>query len=184
MVPMNHRAPLPPLPSLDNLSRSDRPVLAHVATELKQDRPEVAMYEDSPYIAHRVTTVHNDPAELKALNEELNDASHLQKYPFVAPEPDKLQAYIDAAITVPAIDPAALVNYNGVPTKIEDLPTAELRAMAGYGHFHPFHREVIQRTDGKQWPYTPNMCLLANNQTGVWVDPAHLACPGCGMDLT
>ena len=47
-----------------------------------------------------------------------------------------------------------------------------------------FSRPVIERTDGKQWPYTPNMCLLANNTRGVWVDPQHLACPGCGLDMT
>jgi hypothetical protein len=106
------------------------------------------------------------------------------KYPFVAPKPEELQDYIDAAITIEPIDPQAPVTYNGVSFTIEDLPTSGLRAMFGYGHPAPFSRAVILRTDGKQWPYTPNMCLLAGNPKGIWVDPQHLACPGCGLDMT
>lgn len=106
------------------------------------------------------------------------------KYPFVAPKPEELQGYIDAAIVTPPVDPTAILRSDGEEIRIEDLPTAEMRAMMGYGHFQPFHRPVIERTDGKQWPYTPNMCLLANNPKGVWVDPEHLACPGCGLDGT
>jgi hypothetical protein len=112
-----------------------------------------------------------------------NRAPHLTKYPFVAPEPEKLQSYIDAAIVVPAVDPSTTVMHEGVETKIEDLPTAELRALAGYGHFNPFSSEVLERPDGKQWPYTPNMCLIATNPGGVWLDPEHLACPGCGKEF-
>lgn len=106
------------------------------------------------------------------------------RYPFSAPKPEELQAYIDAAILVAPVDPASTVTYNGVETKIEDLPTADLRAGLGYGHYGPFLRPVVERTDGKQWPYTPNMCLLASNSKGVWVNPEHLACPGCGLDIT
>lgn len=106
------------------------------------------------------------------------------KYPYVAPAPHELQGYIDAAIFVSPIDPRATIKYNGVEIRVEDLPTADLRASMGYGHYGPFRRPVIERTDGKSWPYTPNMCLLAANTRGVWVDPEHLACPGCGLDMT
>lgn len=110
--------------------------------------------------------------------------SERDKYPFVAPTPDELQARIDAAIVTAPVDPAATVTYGTEDVKIEDLPSADLRASLGYGHYGPFSRPVIERTDGKQWPYTPNMCLLAANYRGVWVDPEHLACPGCGLDIT
>lgn len=106
------------------------------------------------------------------------------KYPFVAPKPEELQGYIDAAIQTSPVDPRAIVTYNGQSYTIEDLPTALLRTMSGYGHIKPFRRRVIERTDGKSWPYTPNMCLIADNPRGVWVDPQHLACPGCGLDVT
>lgn len=106
------------------------------------------------------------------------------KYPYVAPKPEELQGYIDAAIVVSPIDPRAIVTYNGKRVAIEDLPSALLRTMSGYGHLGPFQRPVIERIDGKSWPYTPNMCLLADNPRGVWIDPEHLACPGCGLDVT
>lgn len=106
------------------------------------------------------------------------------KYPFVAPKPEELQGYIDAAIISTPVDPQEIVLYDGVPFAIEDLPSAGLRAMHGYGHTNPFDRDVVTRTDGKSWPYTPNTCLLADNPKGVWVDPEHLACPGCGRDGT
>lgn len=110
--------------------------------------------------------------------------SDITKYPYVAPKPEELQGYIDAAIQTSPVDPRATVALNGVEVAIEDLPTASLRASMGYGHIGPFQRPVIERTDGKQWLYTPNMCLIADNMRGVWVDPEHLACPGCGLDVT
>lgn len=110
--------------------------------------------------------------------------SDRNKYPFVAPKPEELQGYIDAAIQTSPVDPRAIITYNGESMAIEDVPSSEIRASLGYGHFGPFSRPVIERTDGKNWPYTPNMCLLAGNIRGVWVDPEHLACPGCGLDMT
>lgn len=110
--------------------------------------------------------------------------SDRDKYPFVAPKPEELQGYIDAAIQTSPVDPRAVIRYNGESMAIEDVPSSEIRASLGYGHYGPFSRPVIKRTDGKSWPYTPNMCLLAGNIRGVWVDPQHLACPGCGLDMT
>jgi hypothetical protein len=130
----------------------------------------------------------NDEAlkrELTRLRRDMQASTEdLDKYPFVAPKPEELQSYIDAAIVIPPVDPTAVLRADGEEIKIEDLPTAGLRAMMGYGHTEPFLRPIIERTDGKQWPYTPNMCLLASNPKGVWVDPQHLACPGCGLDFT
>jgi hypothetical protein len=119
--------------------------------------------------------------EFVKLKESVSDRA---KYPYVAPKPEELQAYIDAAILILPVNPQSPVTYNGVSIAIEDLPTADLRASLGYGHYKPFHRPIIQRTDNKPWPYTPNMCLIATNHKGVWVDPEHLACPGCGLDMT
>jgi hypothetical protein len=101
-----------------------------------------------------------------------------------------LQAQIDKALeSRTLIDPQNIVEYNGQLYKIEDLPEAGLRASFGYGHFTPFLRPCIDRPDGKPWPYTPNMCLVASGalgQTplGVWIDDQHLCCPGCGLDCT
>lgn len=50
---MTDRPPLPPLPDLDLLASASWPVLAAVVAELREPRPVVAMYEDSPYIADR-----------------------------------------------------------------------------------------------------------------------------------
>lgn len=106
------------------------------------------------------------------------------KYPFVAPKPEELQAYIDQAITTTPVDPRTIVLYDGFTYPIENLPSPKLRAMFGYGHYSRSDRPVIERTDGKPWPYTPKTCRLADNPKGVWVDPQHLACPGCGRDGT
>lgn len=99
---------------------------------------------------------------------------------------ETLQARIDAALNLKIpVHPESTINFNGVPTKIEDLPTASDRAMQGYGHYNPFSRPVNERPDGKQWMYTPNMCLVAGDHTNwVWVDSEHLSCPGCGIDGT
>lgn len=106
------------------------------------------------------------------------------KYPYVAPKPSELQYYIDQAITTKPVDPRELVSYNGATFPIENLPTLELRAMFGLGHYPPSDRPVVQRSDGKPWLFTPDTCRLADNPKGVWVDPQHLACPGCGRDGT
>lgn len=99
---------------------------------------------------------------------------------------ETLQARIDEAMSKKApVDPERIIEHNGVPTKLEDLPTASDRAMFGYGHFQPFSRPVNERPDGVNWPYTPNMCLVADQHTNwVWVDSEHLSCPGCGIDGT
>jgi hypothetical protein len=98
---------------------------------------------------------------------------------------ETLPARIEAAISLNTpVNPGEIIIYNGVPTAIEDLPTANLRALAGYGHPEPFHRPVIELPEGIEWAYTPNMCLVASGHRGVWVDNEHLACPGCGMDFT
>lgn len=100
------------------------------------------------------------------------------------------QAHIDQALkSRTLVDPQDNVQYDGQDYHLEDLPTAHLRAMHGYGHFRPFHSPVIARPDNKPWPYTPNMCLVAGGalgQTplGVWIDDQHLVCPGCGLDCT
>lgn len=105
--------------------------------------------------------------------------------PSVDYRPETLQLRIDKAMELNRpINPTQLISYDGKVYKIEDLPTADLRALAGYGHFQPFRREVIYRPDGVEWPYTPNMCLIASGGRGVWIDPETLVCPGCGLDFT
>jgi hypothetical protein len=81
-----------------------------------------------------------------------------------------LQDRIDEILRFnPPINPQATTQYNGETYTIENLPSADLRAMMGYGHINPFQRGVIERPDKIQWPYTPNMCLVASNSRGVWI---------------
>lgn len=80
-----------------------------------------------------------------------------------------------------------LVRYNGQPMRLVYLPTQDLRAAAGFGHFEwdIKNRAIIPwpLPEGK-WPAKPEMCPVADGHRGVWVDRDHLACPGCGMDFT
>jgi hypothetical protein len=100
-------------------------------------------------------------------------------------DPTTLQQRIDALLaTKPPVDPQTRVGYGTKVIRVEDLPTAQLRAQFGYGHFPAFRNEVVLRPDGVLWRYTPNMCLVADLGRGVWVDPSHLVCPGCGLDVT
>lgn len=119
-----------------------------------------------------------DPAQLK-----LDQA--IPESPILDFSLETLQARIDKLLQAqPPIDPKTTTDYRGDEIAIEDLPTPELRASFGYGHFQPFNRNVIHRPDGVLWPYTPNMCLVADIGKGVWLDEDHLACPGCGLDFT
>jgi hypothetical protein len=114
--------------------------------------------------------------------------------PIVDTRLETLQARIDAGIEYNGgpIDPQGIVQLTDGETRnyyIENLPTAELRALSGYGHFQPFQCPVIYRPDGVAWAYTPNMCLVAGGAkgkapSGVWIDEEHLVCPGCGLDCT
>lgn len=75
------------------------------------------------------------------------------------------------------------VGYNGVETRVGDLPSATTRAEFGYGHF-PAH--IIDRGVAPGvWPFTPDTCELADDPYGIWVEnDTILACQGCGLDCT
>jgi hypothetical protein len=75
------------------------------------------------------------------------------------------------------------VEYNGQVVATRDLP-APIRHHFGYGHFPEQGDAVIPHPEGKIWPYTPDTCLRADDLSGLWVDSEHLACPGCGLDVT
>lgn len=75
------------------------------------------------------------------------------------------------------------VEYNGRVVAIRDLPVS-IRHHFGYGHFPDQGDTVVPHPEGKSWPYTPDTCLRADDMRGSWVDPEHLVCPGCGLDVT
>lgn len=80
------------------------------------------------------------------------------------------------------VNPDDIVDLDGIPTRIRDLPRLEA-ALFGYGH-------VLIPSDGREvlpgaWPYTPETCRRADGTwPGTWIDPEHLACTGCGLDCT
>lgn len=81
-----------------------------------------------------------------------------------------------------------LITWGGVDIPVRAIPDLEERAACGVGHF-PFdvhHRSVLPAPADQAWPYKPETCLtdLYLGQGGLWVDPEHLACRGCGLDFT
>lgn len=84
------------------------------------------------------------------------------------------------------IDPKAEVDYNHEVYAIEDVPWVLGRAMLGYGHDAAdiARREHLTRPDNESWAWTPETCLVASGHRGVWIDSAHLCCPGCGLEFT
>lgn len=83
------------------------------------------------------------------------------------------------------VNPDELIEVNGVPTKIRDLPPIE-RAMFGYGHFPLGPGEQWRKVQPGEWEYTPETCLLATVEgTSTWSsDGKILVCDGCGLDCT
>jgi len=81
------------------------------------------------------------------------------------------------------VSPDEIVEVNGVPTRIGDLPPGDA-AMFGYGHvLGP--GESWRKVLPGDWPYTPKTCRRAGGVwPGTWIDPEHLACTGCGLDCT
>lgn len=80
-------------------------------------------------------------------------------------------------------DPDEVIELNGTPTKIRDLPRADA-AMHGYGHILG-PGEGWRKVLPGNWPYTPQACRRAGGTwPGIWIDPEHLACTGCGLDCT
>lgn len=100
---------------------------------------------------------------------------------------ETLEVRIAAAIEInEPIDPKQVVNYNREDYAIEDVPWVMGRAMLGYGHdaVDIARRDHLTRPDNKPWAWTPETCLVASGHRGVWIDSAHLCCPGCGLDFT
>lgn len=98
--------------------------------------------------------------------------------------PEEFDAKV-AQVLTEAIDPHALVEYNGQQYEIMDLPRSDLREQHGYGHsdYFVYNRERLTRPDGEAWSYTVQTCLVASaDDKGVWVSEGHLACCGCGVD--
>lgn len=83
-------------------------------------------------------------------------------------------------------DGATMVELDGVPTPISELPDANLRAESGYGHFpYDVERRRVVEVAGRAWPYTPTTCLVDRyGGRGEWLDESTLFCPGCGLDFT
>lgn len=94
------------------------------------------------------------------------------------------------------VDGDELTTFNGQMMKIRDVPDAFVRHMLGFGHsFKPGRDAVRVKPDGP-WPYEPDVCPRADEQTGVWLnkecepagpdleDGEYLVCPGCGLDCT
>lgn len=79
-----------------------------------------------------------------------------------------------------------IVEVDGQPMRIRDIPDAFLRAMLGCGHFpYDLARRSIIHVNGRNWPYAPEVCRVANyDSRGEWITPEVLVCPGCGMDFT
>ena len=73
------------------------------------------------------------------------------------------------------------ITYNGIPTKVRDIPGASTRALWGYGHGNTT-RPVLPGT----WPHTPDTCEQADDPDAVaWINAGQtLVCTGCGLDCT
>lgn len=78
-----------------------------------------------------------------------------------------------------------VINYGGDDMAIKDVPDATVRHMLGYGHHNP-HRRVVVHLDGRQWPFTPDTCEVADepNHTEWVLNNTTLVCTGCGLDGT
>jgi hypothetical protein len=74
------------------------------------------------------------------------------------------------------------VTYKGVAMAVADVPNPYLRAMLGYGHYPDHNRPVL----AGGWPWTPATCPTDDypESVGIWLDEEHLACRGCGLDIT
>lgn len=102
-------------------------------------------------------------------------------------DPKTLSLRMNRALTYSGpVDPYALVEYEGETMRIMNLPTQELRAMMGFGHtsYDMRTRNIHKRPDGKEWPWRPENCRVADGHRGVWINESTLTCPGCGMDFT
>lgn len=84
-------------------------------------------------------------------------------------------------------DPHQHISLQRATYELQDIPSQVMRASYGYGHFpgDVRRREHLTRPDALPWAYTPETCLVAGaGSIGVWIDDAHLCCPGCGLDFT
>lgn len=128
------------------------------------------------------------------------------------PTPEQVQARIQLILANHKIDVEAEISYNGVATKLKDLPSELRRAEFGYGHFcadrrqcHPYPYPAHECIDCvvpesgvdkeawmphpdhiHSWPYTPTTCLVASNGLNwLWLNGGqNLVCPGCGIEGT
>ena len=82
------------------------------------------------------------------------------------------------------VDPDEIVEFNGMPTAIKNLPVVH-RVLCGMGHdMWLIQREKREVIPGN-WPYIPEDCLRAGETKRVWInDGQDLVCPGCGIDCT
>lgn len=126
----------------------------------------------------------DEPSALKQLLDAATEGTIQHGLDFRS---ETLAARVAEAIeTNEPIDPKAEIDYNGEVYAIEDVPSVLARAMLGYGHDSSdiVRREHLTRPDNEPWAYTPQTCLVASGHRGVWIDPEHLCCPGCGLDFT
>lgn len=85
------------------------------------------------------------------------------------------------------INPDEVVEYNFERMAIKDIPSAQTRAMLGYGHLPEPGRDVIANPNGEPWAYRPENCLRADETRWTWITVGgeeFLVCPGCGVDGT
>jgi hypothetical protein len=84
--------------------------------------------------------------------------------------------------TVSLVDLDEIVIVDAVPARIGDM-TWPHGAPYGYGHMAIYKANGREQLPG-DWRWTPQTCLAAGGGQGIWIDPEHLACPGCGLDCT
>ena len=75
-----------------------------------------------------------------------------------------------------------MIQYNGIPTRIKDIPDAFLRAQFGYGH-SPLDIKTRQVQSG-DYPCSPQTCLT-EYYGAKWINNGTiLVCLGYGLDCT
>lgn len=82
---------------------------------------------------------------------------------------------------MPPVNPNEVIEYNGSPMRIKDVPDTATRHFLGLGHF----REDRPTLPGA-WPYSPENCIYTDPCEGnKWVNGGQtLVCTGCGLDVT
>jgi hypothetical protein len=90
-----------------------------------------------------------------------------------------------------------IVDFNGEPMAIKDIPDPVIRTMLGYGHVGHNRRPVIT-VEGRTWESTPDVCTFGDGpwewitedgqpgDTKSWPERGiqYLVCPKCGLDGT